>query len=184
VVHPTLDDLLAELSGHDCVVQPLLCDSAALRDSGSKGLSTLRIVTVRPPDGAVMPACALLLMAKGMLSQHGDYFGVDIGDGTVTTWLDQSADTPRRRDQLPEGFAIPAIPGWSDLLDMVCHAHAAGFAAFTTLGWDVVLTDQGPLLLEANQGWGIMLHQVLGEPMGHTAIGAAALAWLEQARRS
>jgi hypothetical protein len=181
--HPTLDDLLAELSHEDCVIQPLLRDHAALRGAGSEGLSTVRIVTVRTPDGRVQTACALLLMAKGMLSQYGEYFGVDVLDGSLTTWLDQGADTPLRRSQLPEGFALQAIPDWSNLLAMTCDAHAKAFANFSALGWDVVLTDEGAFLLEANQGWGIMLHQVLGEPMGHTAIGAAASVWLDHSAR-
>ena len=175
---PTLDDLLVELAKSDCVVQPLLSDHAALRAAGSEGLSTVRIVTLRMPDGSVAAACALLLMAKGMLSQYGEYFGIDMRDGSLTTWLDQSAEQRRRRGGLPPGFPLAAIPGWQGLIDMVCHAHGAAFGAFATLGWDVVLTDGGALLLEANQGWGIMLHQVLGEPMGRTAIGAAATAWL------
>ncbi|MEP7221704.1 MAG: sugar-transfer associated ATP-grasp domain-containing protein [Novosphingobium sp.] len=176
-VYPTLDALLAALSHEDCVVQPLLVDHAALRAAGSEGLSSLRIVTVRTPEGQVQAACSLLLMAKGMLSQYGHSYAVDIHNGRLTTWLDTSEGF--KRSPVAEDFALPAIPEWAALVEMVCQAHRTGFAAFSSLGWDVVLTDDGPLLLEANQGWGIMLHQVLGEPLGHTAIGTAAAAWLD-----
>ncbi|MEP6869558.1 MAG: hypothetical protein ABJA20_13685, partial [Novosphingobium sp.] len=90
-IHPTLDELLTDLARTDCVVQPLLSDHALLRAAGSEGLSSLRIVTARIPDGQVRAVCALLLMSKGMLSQFGESFGIDIRDGSLTTWLDTRA---------------------------------------------------------------------------------------------
>jgi hypothetical protein len=180
VRHATLDDLLADLSRQDCIVQPLMRDNAALRAAGSDGLSSLRLVTLCTGPGEASAACALLLLAKGMLSQNGQFFGVDIADGALDTWFDEANKVVRSRSEFPEAFPLSEIAGWDGLVELACHAHAVGFDLFATLGWDIVLTDEGPLLLEANQGWGMSAHQFLGAPMGLGPIGAAAEKWLAQ----
>lgn len=182
--HATLDDLLEALSAEDCIVQPLMRDNADLRRAGSDGLSSLRLVTFVTATGETQVACALLLLAKGMLSQNGEYFGVSIADGRLNTWFDQAAKVVRQRTAFPNDFALEAIADWDGLVELVRHAHAVGFPRFATLGWDLALTDEGAFLLEANQGWGMALHQMFDAPMGLGPIGLEADRWATQLQAS
>lgn len=50
--------------------------------------------------------------------------------------------------------------------------------AFASLGWDVALSDRGMLLLEANQGWGLVPPQLLCGPLGPGPIAATAPYWI------
>jgi hypothetical protein len=50
-----------------------------------------------------------------------------------------------RLDQRP-------LPWWPEAVALVTKAHRE-FREFGALGWDVALTEQGPLLLEANAWW-------------------------------
>ena len=48
-----------------------------------------------------------------------------------------------------------------------------------SLGWDIVITPQGPLVLEANANWGADIMQMGWGGLGKTEIGRRAHAhWL------
>jgi hypothetical protein len=41
------------------------------------------------------------------------------------------------------------LPLWAETVDLVCRAHAA-FSDRITVGWDVAITDRGPVIIEGN----------------------------------
>ena len=45
------------------------------------------------------------------------------------------------------------LPGWQDTLEYLRSA-ASAFEAFPSLGWDVALSDKGPVFIEMNTYWG------------------------------
>ena len=51
------------------------------------------------------------------------------------------------------------VPRWSDVLSLVHRAQAC-FAGSPTIGWDVGLTQEGPLLVEGNSQYDFDLLQV------------------------
>jgi hypothetical protein len=51
------------------------------------------------------------------------------------------------------------VPRWSDVLSLVLRAQAC-FAGLRTIGWDVGITQEGPLLVEGNARYGFDLFQV------------------------
>jgi hypothetical protein len=61
------------------------------------------------------------------------------------------------------------LPDWDAVLLHTKVAHKA-CANFVFVGWDVALTDRGPMLLEGNAGWSADEYQSLtGEPLGNNA---------------
>lgn len=63
------------------------------------------------------------------------------------------------------------LPHWPDAIALVTRAHRTAFPRFVSLGWDVALTPDGPVLIEANAGWGAEIMQTLnGEPLGDTVL--------------
>src|SRR3546814_13560888 len=51
-----------------------------------------------------------------------------------------------------------ALPDWDQVRDLV-QAAARVFAVQKSLGWDVALTDSGPLLLEGNWHYDLTVNQ-------------------------
>ena len=162
----TLDQLIDSLRRQNCIVQPLLEDGPALKALGTVALSSLRIVTAR---GTTIPAIAIaasisLAFEPGALTGHtGAQCSVDIKTGTIMAVNGANDET---RDRLI-GFAIP---DWSECIALVLRAHDEAFRAFSTLGWDLALTTDGPMLLETNVGWGMVGHQKLNGPLGKTPL--------------
>ena len=71
------------------------------------------------------------------------------------------------------------LEGWEEMLAICTQAHAAlGLPAF--VGWDVTMSDQGPVLIEGNSAWGHTSSQVSqNTPLGLTPFVACYIANLE-----
>jgi len=76
-------------------------------------------------------------MASGRLGPASD-----AGVGQPCVWYDRHPLTGER-------IAGRQLPFWTETIDLVCRAHAA-FPDRITVGWDVSITDDGPVLLEGN----------------------------------
>lgn len=169
-------ELMARLAGADCIVQPLLADHAALRALGSVALSSLRIVTAALPgrDARAVAAALSLADAPGVATSHrGVMCGVDLATGRVDIVRAVPSDPepppePRRADLL--GMELPFF---HEAVRLACAAHERGFSAFVALGWDIALTDAGPVLIEANRSWNMGQHQLLHGSFENTALAEA-----------
>jgi hypothetical protein len=72
-----------------------------------------------------------------------------------------------------EGIVVPC---WEEACALATRAHGA-FPWLPTVGWDVVVTPGGPIVLEANPNWCVELAQIpSGRPLGETAYPAVYLA--------
>ena len=86
--------------------------------------------------------------------------------GTVIKLKPKSEHHDMERDRLL-GFVLPF---WAQTVSLVCRAHQRAFPAFVTLGWDVALTQNGPILLETNVSWNMAQHQLRTGPLGKTGL--------------
>ncbi len=176
--------LAAQWAEADCIVQPCLENHPSLAPLSDGSLVVFRVITGIDAAGCVATVDALAQLPCGGAGGH------------IFAAIGPSAEllTPRLRGrhsiaQHPDtGAALTGVPVpfWHDAIDMVVRAHAGvpEFSHFIFLGWDVAITGEGPLLVEANHGWGEFNHQ-LGEgvPLGFTALTAIALERLEGGSR-
>jgi hypothetical protein len=146
-------------------------DLAAL---APRGLATLRVVTYQRPSGQTGLIMWALRMptggqpvdnfAAGGIAAPVDATGMlrpavakDPGRGTFASHPDTGACIAGSR-----------LPYFAQALELALRAHAA-FPWVPTVGWDVVITPEGPVLLEANPGWCFELAQIVpGQPLGAT----------------
>jgi hypothetical protein len=140
--------------------------------SATEALQTARMVTFHTPGEAPRLLAARLRLVAGDgahdnfdLGRTGNLVAnVDLGSGRIRdvvgrdpqrgcmTWVHTH---PRTGRALP-GFALP---DWSRATALATQA-ALAFAPLRTIGWDVALTPDGPLLIEGNVTWDTLI----GEP--------------------
>jgi hypothetical protein len=154
-------------------------------------LCTVRVVTYRPaPEAEPAHLASVFRMAGGPFaadnfSQRGLASRVDEATGQLGPALFKALpDTAVDHREHPV-FGTPIdgfrLPHWEGVRELALRAHRV-FREFPSVGWDVAITPDGPLLLEGNYNWNVVLiQQPGGWPLGGTDFADSYFAWLEHA---
>ncbi|WP_298456247.1 sugar-transfer associated ATP-grasp domain-containing protein [uncultured Cellulomonas sp.] len=129
--------------------------------------NTIRVVTLADLAGEVQVQAAVTILGRrGTMANNwhagGVNVGVDITTGVMgrgnlfgeSRWLTEHPDTG-------EPFGGTVVPDWDRILQ-VCRSAAVLLPGIRSIGWDVVATPTGPVVLEGNSGWDPVLVQVHG----------------------
>jgi Sugar-transfer associated ATP-grasp len=134
--------------------------------SGASTLQGARIITLvdRGRDVSVLAATHRIALVDGVVDN------VHAGGSAPTTVDIETGRLGKLMVPRPDGFGQEllerhphtgqqcegvVLPYWADALELVRRA-ALAFAMVRTLGWDIALTPDGPLVMEANAGWASM----------------------------
>lgn len=145
------------------VLQELITQHSAMRAFMNKSVNTIRIVTIKGKSGKINIFSAFLRIgidadsfvdnrAKGGLA-----VGIDLESGKLMKYGFPHARFGVKTDKHPlsgiifEGYELPF---WQEVKELVCNAHRQ-FYGFQSIGWDVAITQEGPLLIEGNDNWEI-----------------------------
>ncbi len=158
--------------GESYLVQPRLRNARAWDRVLSSGLGTVRLVTVLGVEGIeCVGACLRITVGTNVtdnfsLGSAGNLVaGIDLANGRLRagigsiskTWPDMRSFTHHPDSgHAIEGFSLPS---WKDVVDLAKRAHEC-FRELKSVGWDIAMTDDGPLLVEGNHGWDLDLMQV------------------------
>lgn len=159
--------------GQVYIVQQRLRNAAALAPvMSSKGLGTVRAVTTRVNgQSALMAACIRLTVGNNVTDNFSAGIAgniaapIDIANGRlgegVWSVSDQWPDIRGVNVHPGSGSMIGGflVPQWNHVVELVLKAHEQ-FPDLGAIGWDVAVTDQGPVLIEANHSWDLNLMQV------------------------
>ena len=155
------------------LVQPRIRPHQTLQKVMSpKGLGTLRIVTLmRKGVPEIVFSVLRIPVGENQADNlfHGASGNLVAAVDLITGCLDKARASASRSwpiivdvDEHPEtGFQISGVvvPFWSETKALVLRAHRS-LPGLVTLGWDVAVTDGGPLLVEANATYDVDLLQV------------------------
>ena len=62
------------------------------------------------------------------------------------------------------------LPRWNDVIQLGVRAHL-DFGGFHSIGWDIAICEDGPVLIEGNHDWGARIIQMQGPtPLGWTRL--------------
>lgn len=186
-----VDYCCGQAEGHNHILQPRLVNHRALAGLSGQGLSTVRVVTFRRPSGETGVLLACLRMPTGTLQvDNFEAGGIAAPLDAQTGVLGRAvAKDPRRGlfSSHPDSGAPIAgetMPCFDASIRLTLDAHAC-FPWMPFVGWDVVVTDNGPLLLEANPDWCVELAQaVMDRPLGETAYPRVFLEHLAAQKRA
>ncbi len=143
--------------GDRLIVQELLRQHAGLDDYAPQPLSTVRVFTLLRRDGSVRVLGAFLRLGRAdamtdNYSKGGIAVDVDVTSGTLRRGVRVTDGVVHRMDQHPDSttpFVGRQLPCWPEVVDL-CSTAASMFEPVRLIGWDVMVTDAGPRLIEGN----------------------------------
>jgi glutathione synthase/RimK-type ligase-like ATP-grasp enzyme len=144
------------------IVQRRLRQHRALDPFSPQGHSTVRVYTLLRGDGTVRFLGAHLRLGReGSMTDHvwGGSVGahVDLDTGTIGRGVQVGQGRAEPTDRHPDTgvtFRGEVVPCWDDVREL-CRTAAQLFPRTRLVGWDVMVTDEGPRMLEGN--WNIRL---------------------------
>lgn len=174
-----LERLVALGRAAPVIVQPRLRNHADIADLAEQSLVTIRVLTCLDADGRPIATHGVLRILAKLEPRWplNDELGVPIDPHSGRLgWLasDRLARCAFRYAYHPvsgqrvEGRVLAA---WQAVAALAVAAHRA-FAHRVLIGWDIALTEDGPLLLEGNANPDVMFVQrAYGEGFGRSALG-------------
>ncbi len=129
--------------------------------SGAETLCALRLPTCCFPDGTVVTLPFALFKAPvdhGAVVNTGArgavIYPIDVETGRLSAGIVrgkfESFTVHPTSGKEALGFALPL---WKETLELCRTAHSKVFSNFPTVGWDVAITPEGPVLVEMNIQW-------------------------------
>lgn len=165
----TKNEFYNKISGGKFILQPRITTHAAIRKLNGTALNSTRIVTIR--NGADIEYLGgFQTLATGdaeidSWSKGAVYVGIDPVNACLR---DKGYYSPQHRggavvtahpdSGIPfRGYPIPFLKA---SVELCLKAHRFYYFNFI-IGWDVVITDDGPLILEANEKPGMNAVQII-----------------------
>jgi hypothetical protein len=179
----TVEELTARLTAQAAqmnspiILQPRIRNHASLERLTGPTLSSARVITIREPGGeAELLTGVIFLPVDNEVTSNfsGGGLGAPIDAETGMLGKARFKDPDRVMDthaehpstgQRIEGFELP---GWKAAVELACGAHNM-LPQMPFVGWDVAFTQEGPMLIEGNTGFGADGPQLIqGRPLGET----------------
>jgi Sugar-transfer associated ATP-grasp len=170
------------------ILQPRIANHPELQ-ALSGALSTVRVVTVRHHAGRIDVALACYRMPVGSLVVDNFTAGglasrVELNDGRLGPAVFRSQ--PKLFVVHPDtGAAIAGrtLPHWPAVKQLALAAHRE-FGALPSIGWDIAITDDGPVIVEGNSVWDPELVQMsYQEPLEATIVPACLAEYFDHLAR-
>lgn len=150
-----------EIIAHNCIFQRRLRQSKEMNAINPYSVNTLRIVTINKDGEPYVLAAELRIgTSKTGSVDNAAAGGVMVGinpDGTLKKWGFMKPGHGKRNTVHPDSgveYASFSIPNWDEIIKLVCTAHKQ-FYGIHSIGWDVGLSENGPMFIEGNDNWEI-----------------------------
>ena len=163
---------------HALILQPRVTNHRELQAVSGRGLSTVRAVTLQDISGLIDVAIACFRMPVGPLVADNFASGglacpVGLDDGRLGAAVFKSQ--PNSFIAHPDTGATilgRTLPHWSEVKRLAVAAHQE-FKRLPTIGWDIAIAEDGPVIVEGNSEWGTNVVQFAHQkPLEATLIPA------------
>lgn len=157
-------------AGGPWLLQPRLRNGAAWTQFTTHALSTARVMTGRNPTDGEPVFISGFIRFPFQKAEVDNLSAGGIGAGVMGpagimmqgfTWVGQTG-TYSTHPETGVRFEGESLPHWPELVKLALKAHRAA-AGWMTIGWDVTLSEEGPMLIEANLNWAVPFHEPLTE---------------------
>ena len=166
----TYDDLcqfMTEIQDRDFILQECVEQHRDLSRLNPHSVNTIRMVTVMRPDGPKLFAAFLRIgtadsRERDNTSQGGIAAGIQ-EDGSLMEYGFRKPEFGGRTRIHPDTrveFASFTVPFYREAIAAACEAHKL-FYRVQSIGWDIAITESGPVFIEGNDNWELQTIQAL-----------------------
>lgn len=125
-----------------------------------QSINTIRIVTVNTGSSIEVLFANFRMGANGRnadnWSSGGILVNINIENGTLRKWGFYKPGTGTKCDRHPNSeivFDGLKLKSWEKIVEYAKKTHTI-FYGIHSVGWDICLTSNGPMLIEGNDNWG------------------------------
>lgn len=148
------------------IIQARITQHPEMDKLNPHSVNCLRIITARTKD-RVVPLSALLKAGSSKSpcdnwAAGGIILGIDLETGRLKEDGFYKAKYGRKVNEHPETrvrFKDFTIPNFHACMDTVLRVHEY-FYGIHSIGWDVAISPEGPMILEGNERWDTQMQQV------------------------
>ncbi len=153
-------------AGEDFIIQDYVRQHPAMSALFAGSVNTIRVETI-DTGGEIIVNSALLRVGTGMSasdnwSTGGLIVGIDMltgrTNGPARTQLKYGGHTFDKHPDTDAPLSGTEIPHWNEVRQM-CERAASQMRPFKMLGWDVAITEEGPVIIEVNEDYHIEMCQ-------------------------
>lgn len=153
------------------ILQEAIRQHSLLDQMNAHSVNTMRIVTARKSDEIVVLSAMLRLGSKDgicdNLASGGLAVGIDLSSGCLGEWAFLKPGHGKRTQTHPDTnfvFKNVRLPFFEKTINMIEELHRY-FYGCHSIGWDVAITPDGPVILEGNNSWEIPTLQVFDKAL-------------------
>ena len=166
-VQKNYDSIIKELdeSGSQMLIQERLIQNKVINNIYPHSLNTLRVMSVLEGNEVVIIGAFLRCGTEGRVVDNGSQGGILVGigdDGRLYKFGYYLPKFGTKTDKHPDThivFESIEIPYYKEVIKLVKDAHRV-FKWIKTVGWDVAVLEDGPILIEGNSryaGWAMQI---------------------------
>lgn len=161
----TISDLVKSSEQKPFIVQEFLKQHEAINKINSETVNTIRIISTRWNEKTHFLAAMIRVGAtKGQVVDNADAGGTFVAININSGKLDKYGyfyNRPRTTSHPVTGLVYNnyQIPYWKETLELIKNLHPIIFG-FATIGWDIAITEDGPVIVEINWNYSLKGIQV------------------------
>lgn len=170
----SIDELVDIISSADYIIQERIVQHEKMSALCPSCVNTIRLQTVMDKDGNVIPfGPGVRIGREGSVVDNwalgGAFVGIDAKTGRL---MDKGILKPKYGTKVTEHpdthviFKEYTIPYYKEAENLVVKLHKLMYRSHS-IGWDIAITPQGPMVIEGNDRWEISLIQAVHGGMGY-----------------
>lgn len=158
-------EIFAQYGNNEFICEEFIHQHPVLQALNPHAVNTLRVLVLQDEDETKIIAAALRTgngtCVVDNLKHSGIGANINVETGIVDTiGKDYAGKTYDTHPNTGVPFRGLQIPFWQQVLDLIRDVHPK-VTECAVLGWDIAITEDGPVIVEANNGPGPMIHQYI-----------------------
>lgn len=165
----TLSEVKTRIGKSKFIFQNVIQQHEALNKLNDSTVNSIRVITVRGVSGKIDVLTSYLRLGAvkdSVVDNNGaGGLGVSVDDngilGKYGFYILSFGTKVEKHPISNEVFEGYQLPYWNEVKDLVEKAHKQ-FYHMQSIGWDVAITPDGPILIEGNDKWETTMPQGVG----------------------